>query len=253
VWGEWKICLQSEPSLKRVLRSYFTTDSQSVCLSIEHPRGTCNQIVLPVGVSKLLYDWRSVSQYVLGVGHPFGAHDQIFLFPFFCRTVALLFVQGHPLWREDGSVTCSAICRWSESRRTHNHTLLSLLGSLPVASHDSQGLRWKYSYPLWREDGSAVCSAICRWSEPRKTHNQTLLPLLGSLPVASYDSQGLRGKYSTLSDERTGLQCVVQSVGGESRGGLVTIHYWLYWVPFPSPLTTRRDYGGSILTRLQTG
>jgi hypothetical protein len=26
-----------------------------------------------------------------------------------------------------------------------------------------------------------------------------------------------------------------------------------HWVPFPSPLTTRRDYGGGILTRLHTG
>jgi hypothetical protein len=33
----------------------------------------------------------------LGVGHPFGAHDQIFLFPFFCRKIALLFVLGRPL------------------------------------------------------------------------------------------------------------------------------------------------------------
>jgi hypothetical protein len=57
---------------------------------------------------------------------------------------------GRPLWREDGSVICSAICQWSESRRTQNSTLLShlrLLGSLSVASYDSQGLRWKYSYP----------------------------------------------------------------------------------------------------------
>jgi hypothetical protein len=28
----------------------------------------------------------------LGVGHPFGIHDQILLFPFFYRTIALLFV-----------------------------------------------------------------------------------------------------------------------------------------------------------------
>jgi hypothetical protein len=41
-------------------RSYFMTDwqsvSQSVSLGIEHPWGTCNQILLPVGMSKLLYD-----------------------------------------------------------------------------------------------------------------------------------------------------------------------------------------------------
>jgi hypothetical protein len=86
----------------------------------------------------------------LCVGHCFRAHDQIFLFPFFCRTIALLFVLGRPLWREDGSVICRAICQWSESQMTHNHT-------------------------VW------------------------------------------------------------------------------YWVPFSSPLTTRRDYGGSILARLHTG
>jgi hypothetical protein len=62
--------------------------------------------------------------------------------------------------------------------------------------------------------------------------------------------------WGALSDKRTGLQFVVRSVGGQSRGGAITIHYCLirdYWDPFPSPLTTRRDYGGSILTRLHTG
>jgi hypothetical protein len=46
------------------------------------------------------------------------------------------------------SVICGAICQWPKLRRTHIHTLLShlrLLGSLPVASYDSQGLRRKYS------------------------------------------------------------------------------------------------------------
>jgi hypothetical protein len=54
----------------------------------------------------------------LGVGHPFGVHDQILLFPFFCRTIALLFILGRPLWRDDGSVICSEIRQWSDSRRT---------------------------------------------------------------------------------------------------------------------------------------
>jgi hypothetical protein len=89
--------------------------------------------------------WPTVSRPIrIGVGHPFGAHDQIFLFPFFCRTIALLFVLGRPLWREEGSVICSEIFQWSESRSTLNHTLLShlrLLGSLLVASYDLQGLR----------------------------------------------------------------------------------------------------------------
>jgi hypothetical protein len=33
----------------------------------------------------------------LGVGHPFGAYDQILLFPFFCRKIALLFALARPL------------------------------------------------------------------------------------------------------------------------------------------------------------
>jgi hypothetical protein len=95
--------------------------------------------------------WLTVSQSAcICVGHPFGGPWPEFTFPFFCRKIALLFVLGRPLWREDGSVICSAICRWSQSQRTHNHTLLShlrLLASLSVASYESQGLWWKYSYP----------------------------------------------------------------------------------------------------------
>jgi hypothetical protein len=167
-------------------RSVSQSVSQSVCLGIEHPCGTCDQILFPVGMllwGALLYknairtsqethyasttepnllmlfivrwgyfttDGQSVSQSVsLGIEHPCGTCDQRLLFSFFCRTIPLLFVLGHLLWREDGSVMCSTICQWSESRRTHNHKLLShlrLLGSLSVASYDSQGLQWKYSY-----------------------------------------------------------------------------------------------------------
>jgi uncharacterized iron-regulated membrane protein len=81
----------------------------------------------------------TASQYVLVLGTPFGPHYQIVLFPFFCLKIALFFVLGHLLWWEDGSVICSAICQWSESRRNHNHTLLTHLrlpGSLSVASYD---------------------------------------------------------------------------------------------------------------------
>jgi hypothetical protein len=58
--------------------------------------------------------------------------------------------------------------------------------------------------PLWREDGSVTYSAIADWS---------------------------------------------------GYWGPITIHYRLVWdcVPSSSPLTTRRDYGGVILTRLHTG
>jgi hypothetical protein len=134
--------------------SYFTTDGQSVCLS---------------------------------VGHPFGAHDQILLFFLsFCRRIILLFVLGRPLWREDGSVIRNAICQWTESRKTHNYILLShltLLGSLSVASYDSQGLQWKYSYPPpqgecqsqshFTDDSQSVCLGV----EPTLwTFDKILLP-----------------------------------------------------------------------------
>jgi hypothetical protein len=58
--------------------------------------------------------------------------------------------------------------------------------------------------PLWREDGSVTYSAIADWSD----------------------------------------HC-----------GTIAIHYRLIWdcVPSSSPLTTRRDCGGGILTRLHTG
>jgi hypothetical protein len=71
------------------------TVSQSVCLGIEHPCGTCDHILLPVGI--LLFE--------------------------ICSLVSV----GCPLWRDNGSAICSLITQWSESRRTRNLTLLSHL------------------------------------------------------------------------------------------------------------------------------
>jgi hypothetical protein len=76
-------------------RSYFTTDSQSVCLGIEYPCGTCDQILFPVGM----------------------------LLPEICGLVSV----GCPLSREDGFAICSVITQWFESLRTRNHILLSHL------------------------------------------------------------------------------------------------------------------------------
>jgi hypothetical protein len=94
--------------------------------------------------SKMLYDWRSVSKLVcLGIEHPCGTCDQILL------PIGMLLSEnccrvyvGRPLWREDGCAVCSAITRWSESRRTV--TILYCLiwdspkfGFLPASCGDS--------------------------------------------------------------------------------------------------------------------
>jgi hypothetical protein len=57
--------------------------------------------------------WPTISWPVyLGIWLPFGAHDQISSFPFFWQLLHCSPV-GHPLWWEDGSVTCSEIAVWS--------------------------------------------------------------------------------------------------------------------------------------------
>jgi hypothetical protein len=119
------------------------TISQSVCLGIEHPCWTCDQILLPLGM--LLFE--------------------------ICGLVCI----GHPLWREDGSAICSVITQWSELRRTRNHTLLSHL-----------------RLPQPGGPGSLFIS-------PRNRVAQLYPRALGSLYVVSYDSQGYGGGILTLA------------------------------------------------------
>jgi hypothetical protein len=123
-------------------RSCFPTDSQSVCLGIEHPFGTCHQILLLFGM----------------------------LLSAICRILSV----GLLLWREDGSAICSAIIQWSESPRTRNHTLLFHL-SLPQPG----GLGSRIYIP--QEQGGPV------------------IPRHYILYVASCDSQGYGAGILTLS------------------------------------------------------
>jgi hypothetical protein len=145
--------------------------------------------------------WPMVSRPIhLGVWHAFGAHDQISLFPLFCRTIALLFVLGLPLWREDGSVVCSAICQWSESQRTHNRRS-KLLYNWRSASQ----------YVLV----SSTLVGLATW--------YYFLSECCSLRAAALFLWG------ALFDEGTGLQFTVQSLNGPSRAEPVTILYCLIW------------------------
>jgi hypothetical protein len=153
--------------LPEYIRAYKHEDLQDI-LKIKHMA----ELEGSVGnmQSKSHYDWRSVS--MSWCRAPLWGPRPDLLFPFFCRKIALLFVLGRLLWREDGSVICSAICHWSETLRTHNHTLLShlrLLASLSVASYDSQGLRWKYSYPpphgeTCSQNEQIMCALACKCS-----------------------------------------------------------------------------------------
>jgi hypothetical protein len=94
---------------------------------------------VPVFISPMtwveLMLWPAVSWPIRpGVGHPFRTHDQIPSPPFFCRTIVLLFDLGRPLWRENGSAICSAICQWSASRRKYSNPAAH--GAIP---HEQSG------------------------------------------------------------------------------------------------------------------
>jgi hypothetical protein len=74
-------------------------------------------------------------------------------------------------------------------------------------------------------DGLSAISSWCR--APNGAHNQILISL--------FDSYFVFSVWGSL----TGTGWLIYTPGN--------------WVPFPSTLTTRRDYGGGILTRLHTG
>jgi hypothetical protein len=132
---------------------------------------------------KLIYDRQSVGQSVLVSGAHLGSATN-FSFPwYFLQTVAGLFFFCSALSDERTGLQSTvelflglprAVTLRSKSRRTHDHILLSrlrlpnlegqvpvyisprnrvaqlylgALGSVFVASYDSQGLRWRYSNP----------------------------------------------------------------------------------------------------------
>jgi hypothetical protein len=125
-------------------RSYFTTDSQlvsqsvsqSVCLGIEYPCGTCDPILFPVGM--LLSE---ICGLVSGGG-------------------------GCPLWREDGSAIYSVITQWSETPRTRNHNLLSQL-RLPQPGGPSSRRSFLYIYvcKLRPSIERNVVLSACNWTD----------------------------------------------------------------------------------------
>jgi hypothetical protein len=144
---------------------------------------------------------QSVSQSVcLGIEHPCWTWDQILLFigRLLSEIDGLLSVE-RPLWREEGPAICSAITQWSESLRTRNHTLLSHLrlpqpggpDSRIYIPHEQGGLvippgicRPQWSHNLWHhrmfESHSSyeylcvrlfcLCWPVCRWGLSKESY-----------------------------------------------------------------------------------
>jgi hypothetical protein len=169
------------------IRSYFTTDSQSVSQSVylgtEYPCGTCDQILLPIGM----------------------------LLSEICGLVSV----GRPPWREAGSAICSVITQWSKSRRTRNQTLLSHL-RLPQSfaivymkydCHDDAGnTRWcnvLYTLPsnyiyMWHSDQ--------RTQVAKDENTDTLAQFFKTntcVPILAFNPKGTGGSFSGGRTTRT--------------------------------------------------
>jgi hypothetical protein len=87
----------------------------------------------------------------LGIKHPTGAYDQIFITVRqlrFCWCGALSLIRGRVCRLELLLVLASAVNFGSESRRTHNHILLSQIRDFPFHRLLRLArLRWRYSTP----------------------------------------------------------------------------------------------------------
>jgi hypothetical protein len=92
---------------------------------------------------------------------------------------------------------------------------------------------------LFTTDGRSVSQSVCLGvRHPFGTHDQILL-----VPFFCRKIALLFVLWRPFLSE----------VGSVICSAYIHCVIWNYWVPFPSPLTIRRDYGGSILTRLHTG
>jgi hypothetical protein len=157
----------------------------------------------------------------------------------------------------------------SKFRRTHGHILLShlrlsqpggpgpriyipqeqggpviprALGSCFVASYDLQGSGWRWSSSCDRQSIDQFVWVSGLTLGPLTRFYLALLSSSDNYFILLY-------KACSLTRKRVcSLQCNHSLVP-------ITIYYRLIWdwVSILSPLTTRRDYGGGIITRLHTG
>jgi hypothetical protein len=102
----------------------------------------------------------------LGIGLPFGAHDQILSLSFLYWQLLCCFSCRAPPLTRGRVYNLQRNCRLVRSLRTNNRTLPSHLRlcALFVASYDSQVLRWRYSNPPphGRHDITTCTALVCR-------------------------------------------------------------------------------------------
>jgi hypothetical protein len=144
------VCLGVEPRPGLMTRYLFLIEKLQSCPNGAPSlmRGRVDYMLLSLSLSLMLRP--TVNRPVcLGIKHPSGAYDQIFL-PFGIWNTSDSYVLdsvGRPLWRGDGSVFC--MCRWHLLAQSFSGpgplglaTVFYCLRSetsLFVASYDSQG------------------------------------------------------------------------------------------------------------------
>jgi hypothetical protein len=189
--------------------------SQSVCLDIEHPCGTCDQILLVQGQSYFTTDSQSVSQYVLVSSTLVGLATRYYLSKVevtlrlpISQSVSMSWYRA-PLWHLRPDVTCprskllydwqsvsQSVCLGIEHPCGTCDRILLVQGRsylrLTVSQPVCHGIEHpcgtcdqillpvgmllseicglvSIGRPLWREDGSSICSVVTQWSESPST------------------------------------------------------------------------------------
>jgi hypothetical protein len=83
-----------------------TSESDNDSPVIDSPIENRYRLVVELSLS---YGWRSVDQFVLVAGSHLGPMTRFYPYPLFSDNCFVHLPVGRPLWREDGSVTYSAI------------------------------------------------------------------------------------------------------------------------------------------------
>jgi hypothetical protein len=120
-WTSWNT--QLVITLHRPLSHTNQCCPVTLFLTVEIPWRWPRVATLPQ--AQVILRLTSIDQFIL-VSGPFWGSWPDFNFLFLTITFFLLHVR-RPLWREDGSVICSAVTHWLESRKTDKHTLHSHL------------------------------------------------------------------------------------------------------------------------------